>query len=252
VINPINTYSGGGLREVYDSAGALTDDVSLAAGKFYPQGTVLGQILGTGTAVNEVQTITPTAVTAGTYQLVLDGYSTTPLAFNANNAAVQAALEALPNVGVGGIVVGGGPQNSAATTYTFSNQLGGLHTALLQVNASALTGSMAVALTTLGKSATGYWDSYNDTQSGQFAGLATAKRLLQYDSRVSADGKIYGGADLGADNNAFLRAAPAYFAGTFKTSDLVGLDANGVADLGKLIAGDTSSLGATTTILRMG
>lgn len=252
MINPLNNYSGGGLRPVMDSAGELTDDVCLAMG-YYPEGTVLGQVLGTGTDVNEVQTITPSGtISGGTFALVFDGLSTTPLAFNAPNATIQAALEALPNVGPGGIVVAGGLFNAIATTYTFSAQLGGKRQTPLGVN-SLLTGGggVTVTVTTPGKSAAGYWGGYNDAASGASAGLATAKRILQYATRVDGQGKHYGGSDLGADHNAFLRAVPAYIAGTFLTSQLVGLDANAVTDLGRIIAGDVASIAAPTTIIRL-
>lgn len=43
-----------------------------------------------------------------------------------------------------------------------------------------------------------------------------------------------------------------YFAGTFYTADLTGLDANGVADLGKLLTGTTSLLSNAATELKIG
>lgn len=72
------------------------------------------------TGTNEVQTATITgAPTGGTYTLSFWGYTTTPLAFNAAPATVQAALEALPNVEPGDITVTG---TASALTFTFGGQ----------------------------------------------------------------------------------------------------------------------------------
>lgn len=89
---------------------------------------------------SEVQTETVTA-TGGTRTLTvtdLDGgtQTTTALAFNANAAAIQAALEALSNVAPGDIVVSGaGPY-----VYTFGGVYGGRDIPLIVVNTGSLTG----------------------------------------------------------------------------------------------------------------
>jgi hypothetical protein len=258
----INTYTGGGVRPIYDTEGELTSPVVLPAAKLLTAGTVLGQVLGTGTDVNEVQTITPGGtVSGGSYQIVYDGEITAAIAFNAAVGAIQTALEALPSIGAGGIVVSGAALNAGNVVLTFSNgtvgnPLGGKHHPLVSV-INNLTGTSPTAtpsLTTLGKPAAGYWDAYLDSASGAVAGLSTARRVLQYDARTDSQARAWMGTDKnGGDNGAaWLRAVPAFFAGTFRCSDLTGLDANGVTDLGRLISGDTSTLTATTTILRIG
>lgn len=68
-----------------------------------------------GVGTNAVQTLTVTA-TGGTYALGFEGFWTTALAFNAVAATIQAALEALPSVGTGGIVV----TSTGPWTLTFS------------------------------------------------------------------------------------------------------------------------------------
>ncbi|GLE03448.1 hypothetical protein PINS_up012350 [Pythium insidiosum] len=59
--------------------------------------------------VNEVQVVrvstTGTALSGGTFSLGFDGLVTTPIAWNANDAALQSALEALPSIGTGGVIV---------------------------------------------------------------------------------------------------------------------------------------------------
>ena len=80
-------------------------------------GTEVVSVAGT----NNVQTLTITGVpTGGTIALTYDGRTTTAIAYNATNAAVQSALEALPNIGTGGVVVTGGPWPATAMIVTFS------------------------------------------------------------------------------------------------------------------------------------
>jgi hypothetical protein len=68
----------------------------------------------------EVQAITIKA-TEGTFALSYKGEETTSLAVNASTAEVQSALQALPQIGVGGIAVGPGPGGPKVTTsYTLT------------------------------------------------------------------------------------------------------------------------------------
>lgn len=260
--DPIITYTGGGLQPVHGTGGVVTDVVNLPASVALVEGTVLGQILGSGSAVNEVQTITITGTpTGGTFRLIYDGEITAAIAYNAAAAAVQSALEALVSIGTGGVTCGGGALPGSAVTVTFTGKLGGLHHPLL-VAVNSLTGgtnpAVTPSLTTLGKPAGGYWDAYDDAAAGSFAGLAVARRILQFNCRTDSQARIFYGTEKNvADNNHFDRAAPAFLAGTFKTGDgtnlkLIGLDANAVADLGRLVAGTTATLTAATTLLRMG
>ena len=74
--------------------------------------------------VDEAQSINVSAApSTGTFVLVFEGFRTTPIAFNANAAAVQAAMEALPSVGSGNIVGSGGPIG-ATLILTFVLNLG--------------------------------------------------------------------------------------------------------------------------------
>lgn len=58
------------------------------------------------TGTNAVQAVTVTA-TSGTFTLTFQGHTTAALALDASPAAVQAALEALPSVGLGNVYVTG-------------------------------------------------------------------------------------------------------------------------------------------------
>jgi hypothetical protein len=82
-----------------------------------------------GVGINEVQTVTITgAPTGGTFTLTYSGQTTTALARTATAATVQAALEALSNIGVGDVVVTGGPGPTTPYVVTFTGVLGGTDT----------------------------------------------------------------------------------------------------------------------------
>jgi hypothetical protein len=69
-------------------------------------------------------------------------------------------------------------------------------------------------------------------------GSQVPKAILKYACATDAAGNVTFG---GAAGNAFglpaEKCAPAYWAGTFRTTDLVGLDAGAVTALGRLISG---------------
>lgn len=73
---------------------------------------------------NEVQTLAITGTpTGGTITFTYDGATTSALAFNAAAAAVQAAFEALPNIGTGGVSASGGPFPGSSIALTFQGPL---------------------------------------------------------------------------------------------------------------------------------
>jgi len=114
-----------------------------------------GDVISTGAAVAEVQTITITGTpTGGTFTLTFDGETTAPIAYNAASTAVDTALEALDNVGVGGVAVtgsAGGPY-----TATFSTSLGNVPQ--MTADGAGLTGGttpgVTIATTTPGNNLT--------------------------------------------------------------------------------------------------
>lgn len=223
-----------GLQPLYNPQGAKVTHVNLPVGS-YVAGLVLAQVAGTGTAVNEVQTLTLTGgPTGGTVTLSFNGQVTAPIAYNASAATIAAALAALPNVGADNVVGGGGPW-PAAVTVTFQNLLGGVDQPLIVMAANALTGgatpSMTIAQTTQGKPAGGHYVAYNDAGGGT---VAIAKAALQYATTVEPDGRHRWG---GGERPGNARSAPAFFSGNFLCADLVGLDANAVVDLGRLTHG---------------
>ncbi len=89
------------------------------------------------TPINEVQLVTVTGATGGTFTLARPGDSPTGgIAFDATTAAVQAALE--PIFGVGNVTVAGTPGNY---TVTLGGELAGQANELLVADDTNLTGT---------------------------------------------------------------------------------------------------------------
>lgn len=88
-----------------------------------PSGVVLAKRTSDGKYVpyvgtTEKQRITVDA-TAGNFTLTVEGDVTPNQAFNVSAANLQAALEALPSIAVGDVLVTGGPGNAGGTTPYF-------------------------------------------------------------------------------------------------------------------------------------
>lgn len=160
------------------------------------------------TGSSEVQTISVTgSPTGGTFTLTYGGQTTAAIPYNASLAAVQAALQALPNIGSGfeglsplsgyqtypgGVVVTGTPGTSYVVT--FQGALANLNVPAITATPSLTGGtspSVSVAQTTQGVTAH-YPNGY--IPSGCAVGIVTATgRVGPYDATAS-DGRqnIYG------------------------------------------------------------
>lgn len=247
----IATFSGGGLQPYICPEEARTAPVKLAGGVTLAEGTVLGLVPGTGTAVNEVQTVTITGTpTSGSFKLVFGDQMTAAIAYNATAAVVAAAVAALANVGTGNVTGGGGALPGTAVTLTFVGALAGRNVPMLLTAEVSFGGgstpAIAVTETTPGKQAGGYWKAYND---GNSDGSEVARRILKDATITNPDGtvKTVNGETLNGSISAV-----SYIAGTFLTSELIGLDAAAVTDLGRIIAGLPATLTDPSTVLRIG
>ena len=113
---------------------------------------------------SEIQTLTfaATWIAAETFKLAFEGFTTAPIAWSATNATlvgnIDAALEALPNIGSGGVTTATGTMTSGIGTITvaFAGNLAKKPVATISVaqNNSA-AGTLGVAETTPGVLATG-------------------------------------------------------------------------------------------------
>lgn len=234
MLTATRTYAGEGLVPSRDPNDARVDSAKLAPG-LYARGQAVG-LYSAGNAANEVQTATVNGTpTGGTFRLALDGRPTAALAHNASAAVVQAALEALPNIGTGNVGV------TLATnvyTITFQGVLGNQDIPALTLFANSLTGgsspTVAIAVTTVGRAAGAYWGAYNDALSN---GLQVCRGFVRYPTEVGMNGIHAMNHSIWGEPSEGKLSAPVYIAGTFNCGDLVGLDANGVADVGRLING---------------
>ncbi len=101
---------------------------------------------------NEIQSITITAV-GGTFTVSFDGQTTSAIAFDATNATLQSALEALSSIGAGSVSVSGGPGATSAFSIEFIGLLENSDQPALTTNAAGLSGvgaSAAVSVLTKG------------------------------------------------------------------------------------------------------
>lgn len=211
--------------------------INLAPNSSFVRGTVLGQ---TTTAANEVQTVATTGTpTGGTIGMALihpiTGQTLSfTLAFDSSAAAAQTAIRAQTGANV---TVTGGPLPTGLV-FTFNTDFASLPITPM-VATSALTGgtspAVTVTRTTTGVTANTY-GTYADAGSG---GLDTARCILAYDCVTDGAGYVtLGTVAAGAgERGAVSRDTPAYFVGIFKTTELTGLTAAAVADLGRLFSG---------------
>lgn len=111
-----------------------------------------------GSANNEVQTVTITgSPTGGTFTLTYSGQTTAGIAYNADAATVDAALEALSNIGAGDVTCTGGPLPGTAVIVEFTGALAATNVAEMTASGAGLTGgsspAVAIATTTAGSPA---------------------------------------------------------------------------------------------------
>jgi len=212
--------------------------VNIPPGATIVKGTVLGQITS---SANALQTISDTpTITAGTFTisgtnpLTGETFTTAAIAYDATAAAVATAVQTA--LGSGGTVTGGGGALPGTdVTLTFSGAYAGRPVALMTISSAGLTGgTLAIANTTVGRSA-GTFAAYSDGASAG-TGTDTARGIMEYTMTARADGRVYIGTATDQEGEG-RDSCPMYYTGTFRTTDLTGLTAAAVADLGRLISG---------------
>src|SRR3954464_3259856 len=90
---------------------------------------------------DEQQTVRLANATGGTFTLSFNGQTTAPLAFNSTAAQIDAALEALSNVGANNIQTSGGPVNTANVNVFFRRALQQADQNQITGDGSGLTGN---------------------------------------------------------------------------------------------------------------
>lgn len=98
---------------------------------------------------DEEQLITKSGtVTGGVWTITYDGQETTDLDFDATNAEVLAALEALSNLAPGDVLLEGGPVNTTPLRIIFQGTLKGTNVGAVVVDSTGLTGGGTYGVTT--------------------------------------------------------------------------------------------------------
>lgn len=138
--------------------GGITLDASLVTAdadgnKILEEGTFVAAVTATGKygpydPSDEVQTVTEGGSGLTSFTLTFSGQTTASLAAASTAAQVQAALEALSNVGAGNVVVSGNA--SGPYTVKFAGALADQNVAQMTATPTGGTGTVTVATTTAG------------------------------------------------------------------------------------------------------
>lgn len=129
------------------------------------EGGITGGVISAGApsaGTSEVQTITIDA-TGGTFRLAFEGVRTSAISWSATNstliANIDAALEALPGIGTGGVTTAVDTMTAGVgtATVTFTGNRAKQAVPLISVDTNSLTGTatLSIAETTPGVDATG-------------------------------------------------------------------------------------------------
>ncbi len=245
-IAPFDQYLQNELTPAFFPERMLKASLRFAANQQLAVGTVVG--ICTNANADDVQTLTQASATGGTFTLTFLGggvnQTTPPLAYNATAAAVQAALQALSNIGAGNVTCSGGALGTAGVVCTFGGTMANQPQPLMIVNNGGLTGSGAAVTavhTTLG-TANSAAEAYNADNTD---GSQTPVGVLAVEIATDQNGNVCLGPSAGGQaTNGFgavRYVAPICIAGYFNTAGLVGLDTNAVSKLGRLIDGTVSS-----------
>jgi hypothetical protein len=168
---------------------------------------------------NDVQTVTVAGtLSAGSFRIqAVDSsgvlQTTDAIAYNANAATVQTAVNAV----LGANAVGVAGTSISSMTFTFSGTgYAGIRQPLIVVGPTLPTG------------ATSYYVSH-----AAATGLETAVGILGTDIATDGSGNMFlGNVTTATSLNPPVNSTHMFVAGTFNTSDLTGYDAGALADLG--------------------
>ncbi len=129
------------------------------------------------TATDEVQTISISGTpTGGTFTLTYSGQTTSGIAYDASNATIQSALEALSNLAPGDVTVTGSSFPTNTKTITFGGTLAATNVSQITMNGSSLTGGTLPSTASIVETTTG--------RSGLTSDLSVYWRLDETGARV--------------------------------------------------------------------
>jgi hypothetical protein len=213
--------------------------VNLLPNTYYARGRVLGQFT---TSANDVQTLaTAGGATGGQlrlrlYQPVSMASGVITVAWNASAAVVDGLARGL--LGVGNVVVTGGPLNTTPLVFTYGGSYAQMPVNLMVLEANELTGgtpTIAITHTTIGRSV----GTYGPHSDGAANGTQLARGLNMYECATDSNGNVTWGPIAIEGNNSYpVPDTPMHVTGAFACEEIVGLTDTAVGQLGRIIRGD--------------
>ncbi len=188
------------FAEITAAAGSVAGTLTLTAdtaGKYF------GVTVSIGTGSNEVQVVTlgGTTATGGTFTLTYSGQTTGNIAYNASAATVDAALEALSNIGAGDVTVTG----TGPWTVEFTGALAATNVSLMTIDVSGLTGganevqTISTPNNSSGGTFTLTYGSQTTAAIAYNASAATIETALEALTNIPSGSVTCGGGPLPAD-----------------------------------------------------
>lgn len=235
----VQTQKPQGLIPLYalDPSRGAERDVNLAPLTTYQQGRPLAQV---SASANDVQTLTITGTPTGGQLVIAATHPVSQVTGTFvvlyNSTAAQAQANAQAFFGAGNIVVTGGPGPGTALVFTGAGTLVGFPIPVMTIGTNSLTGGStpagAIVHTTTGQTAGTFVPFVNGTTGPalcvlQYGGTTDASGFLNIDGFVLGGGYVP------------QLSSRAFFGGTFRASDIVGLDSYAIANLGKLSSSAT-------------
>lgn len=155
----------------------------------FPTATAVANNEVTDTGTNEVQQITLSDATSGTFTLTFDGQTTSAIAHDASAADVQSALEALPNIGSGDVSVTG--NDDGPWDVTFKGELADEDVAEMTIDDSGLNNAInevqEITVDATGGQFTITFDGQTTADIAFDASAATVTSALEGLSNVEVD-----------------------------------------------------------------
>lgn len=206
-----------------------------------------GAILAEKTGTNEIQTVTLGGTGAGShFTLTFGAVTSGSITWSATNATllanIQAALDAMSNIGPGNTLVATSTLSSGIGDFlvTFQNYLGSTNVA--QMTAAIVDGSLTASVATSTAGVVGSNGTFEAYNSGGSDGTQVAKCILPVACTTDASGNITlgdSGATTGGDEGTTFRSIWAWFGGYFFSADVPALTTGILTSLGgKFVEGN--------------
>src|SRR3954451_18921653 len=148
--------------------------------------------------LDEQQTVRATNATGGTFTLTWKGQTTAPIAYNATRDQIDAALEALSNVGANNIQTSGGPVNTANVNVFFRRAFQQSNQDQITADGATLTGTSPTVATTTAQEGGWYQRPTGDDRRSTLNSNDLRGKLLRINVKDSITAADQNKADVGS------------------------------------------------------